>query len=149
MKNVIVSDIDKILTDIGEIEGYFFSLKGDRGCNGGDDEEKMFDSNWKDNTFTFWTGTETDDDPLDTSKYGKFEWTTLGDRMGFDNSDGIRSKLWRPGFESDERYSTIDGNYFEYNKVGEKMDLLHELDILLDKHQDEKVKIYNKLKLEV
>ena len=136
------------MTEIGDIKGYNLTFKGQRCVDYNADDDKMFAENWKSNTFTFWSGVEDGEKEIDTSTYGKFEWITTGNRESFD-SNGIKSKLWRPDWESNERESMIDGNYFEYKKVNETMDLLHEMDMMLDIHQNEKERLYNKLKLEV
>lgn len=149
LKDIDVEDIDRVLTEIGEVKGYNLSLKNNRGIDYSADEENIYSNDWKDNIFTFWSGVEDNEKPkFDTSKYGKFEWRTLGARESFD-ANGIRSKLWRPDYSSDDRYAMIDGNYFEYENVGNIMDMLNELDLMLDTHEQHKQELYNRLKLEV
>jgi len=155
-KTVLLKDVDLYelnisLMDIKKIDGYNLTLKierGTRNVNNGD-----YAPNWKSIEYVFWTGYESDEKSThDKNKVGAFEFMTYGERESF-SGNGIREKLWRFKHvgedEDDDDYERIDGNYFLYENVGNVIDYLHEFDILLDKQHDEKLEIYNKLRLEL
>jgi len=153
LKNLSVAGLNLTLIPIDNIDGYNLTLKVERGVFHGDN----YDPNWKSVDYTFWSGWDGIDDeddednegcPFDINKFGKFEWRSLGERESYD-PNGIRNKLWKITDDGSREGKIKDGNYFDYDDVGKVIDGLIELDILMDKQQEEKIEIYNKLRLEL
>lgn len=146
LKDINISEVDKNLSEIGEIDGYNLTLLKTRGM----EDTENFAKNWRSVDYVFWAGKNDDDNfELDTLNYGKFEWTTTGEREQI-SGNGIAEKLAKyVREECDDVGETIYSNFFDYESVGEVMDSLNELDLLLDKQHEEKLKIYNKIRLEL
>ena len=147
LKDLSVEEFESLLKPIDNIDGYNLTLKLERGIHRGDD----YDDNWKSVNYTFWSGWDGEDNkdcPFDMDKFGKFEWMTLCARESYD-PNGIRSKLWKIEDDGSREGEIKDGNYFEYSNVGNIIDTLIELDILIDKQYEEKLEIYKKLKLQL
>lgn len=130
VKDINVSDIlDEVVDDIN---GYniTFSLLVDIENHG---------ANWKRVNISFWSGKDENNNiGLDSSKYGKFEWSTSGNRESI-SGNGLTPILSRKNNE--------DSNYFSYGNVGKVLDNLNALDILLDKQKQEKEDIYNNIRM--
>jgi hypothetical protein len=126
LKDLSLVKLDNTLKDIEYIKSYNLTVKLKRGINNIDD----YDDRWKSVSYTFWSGLG----EIDNSKYGKFEWMTLGDRESL-NGNNIRNILCKYEDDGDD-CKHIKGNHFEYDKVGEVIDNLIELDILLDKQYE-------------
>ena len=132
----LLTVIDSVIS-IDEIKGYNITFKIEK-----KDGLCDYGKNWKSVGYVFWSGKDPGDKyDLDSTKYGKFEWTTVGERESFD-ANGIASKL-------DNSWESPGKNFFSIDNIGDVMDYLIELDILLDKQHNEKELLYNKMKMEL
>ena len=105
-----------------------------------------FDSYWKTNRFTFYGGNDTRDptEPVyDISKYCKVDLYSIGKR----GEVRLTKEVTKPDCESDERWASITSNSVEYDRIGEVLDKLLQLDKLLDDTHHEKMKIIKSLNL--
>ena len=135
--NLAISKIN----EINEVKNFNVTIKISRDTLA-DNCDGIYLDGWKTVQFIFYSGSDDENNnDFDTSKYGMFDFDTLGDRSSF----RISSKSCKvyPGEDGTNRSKY--GNHFEYDKLSDLLDNLIELDILLDKQHDEKVIIFNKL----
>jgi hypothetical protein len=107
-----------------------------------DNFDGIYPDGWKTVQFIFYSGSdEEENNDFDTSKYGMYDFDTLGDRESF----RITSKCCKVYHGEDGSNRSKYGNHFEYDKLSNLLDNLIELDMLLDKQYDEKKVIFDKL----
>jgi hypothetical protein len=116
-----------------EINGFNITIEIARGC-----DDYPYDRDWKSSTFTFWSGSDDDEKP------------SLLPRFNFRRtSDFGEHRTVQFMHRYDEEKNEIYSDYFEWDKVNEKIDLLLELDSQFDEHSKKLIEIHNKLKTEI
>jgi hypothetical protein len=132
-----LNEIISLITNSDNITSYNFTIKKRIGLL---DFERP--SDWQEIQYIFYSG---DDENIDITKYASYNFLYMGNggSREYMGSNGLMEKLLK--YSSNERPK--EGNNYEHNKVGILIDSLIELELLLDKQQLEKEKIFNKIKL--
>lgn len=131
-KNKILDAVNSM----GDLIGFNISFRKNKG-------DYINGYNWNTSTFVFWNGSDNPDKP---SLLPKFDYNRLDNLL---SEYHLANKLSRADYESDERYDRISGNYFEWDKINEKIDLMMKLDNLLDRTVEDLEKIQDLLKTEL
>ncbi len=122
------------------IEGFNITVYLRRGVKKNRD---LYDWNWRSSEFTFWSGS---DDPDSPSPLPKIEFRRMDNCIDYDLSRNIS----RLDLESDEDgLSRIDGNYFDWDRVNDKIDLLFKIDKVFDVSQKSLYSIQNMIRQEL
>jgi hypothetical protein len=128
------------IKDVEVIEGFNITVYLRRGVKENGD---LYDWNWRSSELTFWSGS---DNPNSPSPLPKIEFRRLDNCIDYYLSRNIS----RLDLESDEDgLSRIDGNYFEWDKVNDKIDLLIKLDKVFDVSQKSLYSIQNLIRQEL
>jgi len=128
------------IKDVEVIEGFNITIYLRRGVKENGD---LYDWNWRSTELTFWSGS---DNPNSPSPLPKIEFRRLDNCIDYYLSRNIS----RLDLESDEDgLSRIDGNYFEWDKVNDKIDLLLKLDKVFDVSQKSLYSIQNMIRQEL
>lgn len=132
----IINGSDKILNDKSykeiidildrvDIETYNITFRTIRGVNRCDGE---YDLKWKSVDFIFYGNND---------KYGNFVFNSLN------NFDSINtSTVYQLSKDRDMKYDS-----YKYDDISKVIDIMIDLDKLIDKQMEEKLEIYNRIKL--
>jgi len=132
----------KKLNKIKNVKNFNITIKIKRDTEKLKIEDYTYPVGWKTVQFIFYSGSEEEkNNKFNTSKYGMFDFDTLGDRESF----RLTSKSCKVYHDDNGNHKSVYGNHFEYDKLNTFLDDLIELDILLDKQNDEKIIIFNRL----